>query len=116
MAQVDANLVLGGGKFHLAFSSCQALIENGWCVMFARTSDLVQKLQVAPRELRRNGNQSARSVPSPDSRRPRLNQQDQVEASDLIELISVKGTGLPASQATNKATGLVSLRDNQPET
>ena len=28
-----------------------ALIENGWRVLFARTTDLVQKLQVARREL-----------------------------------------------------------------
>jgi DNA replication protein DnaC len=27
------------------------LIENGWRVLFTRTSDLVQKLQVARREL-----------------------------------------------------------------
>ena len=28
-----------------------ALVENGWRVMFARTTDLVQRLQVARREL-----------------------------------------------------------------
>src|SRR6201746_2578927 len=50
-----ANLLLiggpGGGKTHLASAIGLALVENGWRVLFARTSDLVQKLQVARREL-----------------------------------------------------------------
>ena len=50
-----ANLLLfgppGGGKSHLAAALGLALIENGWRVLFARTTDLVQKLQVARREL-----------------------------------------------------------------
>ena len=50
-----ANLILiggpGGGKSHLSSAIGLALIENGWRVLFARTSDLVQKLQVARREL-----------------------------------------------------------------
>jgi DNA replication protein DnaC len=50
-----ANLILfgppGGGKSHLAAAIGLALIEKGWRVLFARTSDLVQKLQVARREL-----------------------------------------------------------------
>ncbi|WP_303758601.1 IS21-like element helper ATPase IstB [Sphingobium yanoikuyae] len=50
-----ANLILfgppGGGKTHLAAAIGLALIENGWRVLFTRTSDLVQKLQVARREL-----------------------------------------------------------------
>ena len=50
-----ANVILvggpGGGKSHLASAIGLALIENGWRVLFARTSDLVQKLQVARREL-----------------------------------------------------------------
>ncbi|SIR56791.1 IS21-like element helper ATPase IstB [Bosea sp. TND4EK4] len=50
-----ANLILlggpGGGKSHLASAIGLALIENGWRVLFTRTSDLVQKLQVARREL-----------------------------------------------------------------
>ena len=45
-----ANLILiggpGGGKTHLASAIGLALVENGWRVLFARTSDLVQKLQV----------------------------------------------------------------------
>ena len=50
-----ANVILvggpGGGKSHLASAIGLALIENGWRVLFTRTSDLVQKLQVARREL-----------------------------------------------------------------
>ncbi len=48
-----ANLILfgppGGGKSHLAAAIGLALIENGWRVLFTRTSDLVQKLQLARR-------------------------------------------------------------------
>ncbi|KAF2991456.1 Insertion sequence putative ATP-binding protein [Methylocystis sp. MJC1] len=50
-----ANLLLfgppGAGKSHLAAALGLALIENGWRVLFARTTDLVQKLQVARRDL-----------------------------------------------------------------
>src|SRR5450756_2789028 len=50
-----ANLLLiggpGGGKTHLASAIGLALVENGFRVLFARTSDLVQRLQVARREL-----------------------------------------------------------------
>ena len=50
-----ANLLLfgppGGGKSHLASAIGLALIENGWRVLFTRTTDLVQKLQLARREL-----------------------------------------------------------------
>jgi DNA replication protein DnaC len=50
-----ANLLLfgppGGGKSHLASAIGYALIENGRRVLFARTTDLVQRLQVARREL-----------------------------------------------------------------
>ena len=46
-----ANLLLiggpGGGKTHLASAIGLALVENGFRVLFARTSDLVQRLQVA---------------------------------------------------------------------
>jgi len=38
-------------KGHLAAAIGLALIENGWRVHFTRTTDLVQKLQVARREL-----------------------------------------------------------------
>ncbi len=50
-----ANLILfgppGGGKSHLAAAIGLALVENGWRVLFTRTSELVQKLQLARRDL-----------------------------------------------------------------
>ena len=50
-----ANLILfgppGGGKSHLSAALGLALIENGWRVLFTRTTDLVQKLQIARSEL-----------------------------------------------------------------
>jgi DNA replication protein DnaC len=50
-----ANLLMfgppGGGKSHLAAALSLALVENGWRVLFARTTDLVQKLQTARRDL-----------------------------------------------------------------
>ena len=53
--EAGANLILfgppGGGKTHLAAAIGLGLIENGWRVLFTRTTDLVQKLQVARREL-----------------------------------------------------------------
>ena len=54
-----ANLLMfgppGGGKSHLAAAIGLALVENGWKVLFTRTTDLVQKLQVARRELALEG-------------------------------------------------------------
>ncbi|GAN55361.1 IS21-like element helper ATPase IstB [Tanticharoenia sakaeratensis] len=51
----SANLIMfgppGGGKSHLAAAIGLALVERGWRVLFVRTSDLVQKLQIARREL-----------------------------------------------------------------
>ena len=51
-----ANLLLfgppGGGKSHLASAIGLALIENGYRVLFTRTTDLVQKLQQARRDNR----------------------------------------------------------------
>jgi DNA replication protein DnaC len=50
-----ANVLLfgppGGGKSHLAAALGFALVENGWRVLFTRTTDLVQRLQLARREL-----------------------------------------------------------------
>jgi DNA replication protein DnaC len=50
-----ANLLLfgppGAGKSHLSAAIGLALVENGWRVLFARTTDLVQRLQLARREL-----------------------------------------------------------------
>ena len=49
-----ANLLLfgppGGGKSHLASAIGLALVEKGWRVLFVRTSELVQRLQLARRE------------------------------------------------------------------
>src|SRR3546814_17660102 len=49
------NLILcgppGGGKSHLAAAIGLKLVQNGWRVLFTRTSELVQKLQLARREL-----------------------------------------------------------------
>jgi DNA replication protein DnaC len=49
-----ANLLLfgppGAGKSHLAAAIGLALVEHGWRVLFMRTSDLVQRLQIARRE------------------------------------------------------------------
>jgi len=41
----------GGGKSHLAAALGLALVENGWRVFFARTTDLVQRLQSARKDL-----------------------------------------------------------------
>jgi DNA replication protein DnaC len=41
----------GTGKSHLAAALGLALIENGWRILFTRTTDLVQKLQAARRDL-----------------------------------------------------------------
>jgi len=50
-----SNLLLfgppGGGKSHLAAALGLALIENGHRVLFTRTTDLVQRLQTARRDL-----------------------------------------------------------------
>jgi DNA replication protein DnaC len=53
--QQGANIMLfgppGTGKSHLGAAIGLALVENGWRVLFMRTTDLVQRLQVARREL-----------------------------------------------------------------
>ena len=50
-----ANVLLlgppGGGKSHLPSAIGLAWLEKGWRVLFARTSDLAQRLQLARREL-----------------------------------------------------------------
>src|SRR5437016_3379971 len=90
-----ANLLLfgppGGGKSHLASAIGLALIENGWKVLFTRTSDLVQKLQVARREL---------ALEAAINRLDRFHllilddlayvSKDQAETSVLFELISAR--------------------------
>jgi len=53
--QKGANMLLfgppGGGKSHLSAALGLALVENGWRVLFTRATDLVQRLQVARRDL-----------------------------------------------------------------
>jgi DNA replication protein DnaC len=53
--KTGANLLLfgppGGGKTHLGAAIGLALVEDGWRVLFVRTTDLVQRLQVARRDL-----------------------------------------------------------------
>ena len=50
-----ANLLVFGppgvGKSHICAALGLALVENGYRVLFTRTTDLVQKLQIARREL-----------------------------------------------------------------
>jgi DNA replication protein DnaC len=88
-----ANLIMfgppGGGKSHLAAAIGLALVEHGWRVLFTRTSEIVQKLQVARREL---------SLESAINRLDRYHllilddlayvAKDQAETSVLFELIS----------------------------
>ena len=81
----------GGGKTHLASAIGLALVENGFRVLFARTSDLVQRLQVARREL---------ALEAAINRLDRFHllilddlayvSKDQAETSVLFELISAR--------------------------
>jgi len=90
-----ANLILigppGGGKSHLSSAIGLSLLEKGWRVLFARTSDLVQRLQVARREL---------ALEAAINRLDRFDllilddlayvTKDQAETSVLFELISAR--------------------------
>ena len=90
-----ANLLLfgppGGGKSHLASAIGLALIENGYRVLFTRTTDLVQKLQQARRHL---------ALESAIARLDKFHllilddlayvTKDQAETSVLFELISAR--------------------------
>jgi DNA replication protein DnaC len=81
----------GGGKSHLAAAIGLALVEGGRKVLFTRTTDLVQKLQVARREL---------SLEAAIGRLDRFDllilddlayvTKDQAETSVLFELISAR--------------------------
>ena len=88
-----ANLLLfgppGSGKTHLISALGHALIDRGFRVLFTRTSDLVQRLQAARRDLR---------LPAELTRLDRFDllvlddisyvRRDQVETSVLFELIA----------------------------
>ena len=88
-----ANLLLfgppGAGKPHLICAIGHALIDRGWRVLFTRTGELVQKLQVARRDLR---------LPAELAKLDRFDllilddvsyvRKDQAETSVLFELIA----------------------------
>jgi DNA replication protein DnaC len=67
-----ANILLfgppGGGKSHLSAALGLALVENGRRVLFARTTDLVQRLQVARRETRSKPPSPSSTATSADPR------------------------------------------------
>ena len=81
----------GVGKSHLASAIGLALVENGYRVLFTRTTDLVQRMQVARREL---------ALEALLARLDRYHllilddiayvQKDQAETSVLFELISAR--------------------------
>ncbi len=79
----------GTGKTHLISAIGHALLDHGWRVYFARTSDLVQRLQAARRDLR---------LPTELAKLDRFDllvlddfsyvRRDQAETSALFELIA----------------------------
>jgi DNA replication protein DnaC len=81
----------GGGKSHLAAALGFALVEAGWRVRFTRTTDLVQRLQLARRDL---------ALEAAIARLDRFHllslddlayvTKDQAETSVLFELISAR--------------------------
>src|SRR5258706_5219343 len=80
-----------GGKSHLSAALGLALVENGWRVLFTRTTDLVQQPQVARRDL---------TLESPITKLDRSTllilddlayvPKDQAETSVLFELIAAR--------------------------
>ncbi len=81
----------GAGKSHLASAIGLALVENGYRVLFTKTTDLVQRMQVARREL---------ALEALLARLDRFNllilddlayvRKDQAETGVLFELISAR--------------------------
>ena len=114
-----ANLILlggpGGGKSQLSSAIGLALVENGCRMMFTRPSDLVQRLQIARREL---ALEAAMTLAAAD----RLVHHDTIFEMNVesyrrraaIER-KQKGAGRPASYATIKSVGPLSASDNHVE-
>jgi DNA replication protein DnaC len=141
-----ANLILfgppGGGKSHLCSAIGLALVEKGWRVLLTKTSDLVQKLQIARREFvlistryeRRSllitANQPfgewGKIFPDPAMTLAAVDRL--VHHATIFEMNvesyrrrvaadrKQQGAGRPPKQATIKNIESVSLRDNQTPT
>ena len=80
----------GAGKSHLAAAIGLALIENGYRVLFTRTTDLTQRLQMARRDLALES-----ATAKPDKYHLLILDfayatKDQAETSVLFELISAR--------------------------
>lgn len=77
--KTGANLLLfgppGGGKTHLGAAIGLALVEDGWRVLFARTTDLVQRLQVARLTGAGVRDRQTRPLRPPDPRRHHICEQ-----------------------------------------
>lgn len=81
----------GTGKTHLAAALGRALVEHGYRILFARTTDIVQRLQTARQEL---------SLPAALEKLDKFDllilddlsyvEKDQAETSVLFELISTR--------------------------
>ena len=94
----------GAGKSHLACALGHALVDRGWRVLFVGTSELVQRLQAARRDLR---------LPAELAKLDRFDllilddlsyvRRDQAETSVLFELIAEryerKSIAITANQA-----------------
>src|SRR4029077_15331936 len=105
-----ANLLLfgppGGGKSRLAAGLGFALVENGWRVLFTRTTDLVQRLQIARRELALEA-----AIAKLDKFHLLILDdiayvtKDQAETSVLFELISARSERRPPLITANQPFG-----------
>src|SRR3546814_16521238 len=92
----------GTGKTHAVADSGHALIDTGRRVLFCSTTDMVQKLQSARREL---------SLPAMLDKLDKFDlivlddlsyvRKDQVETSALFELIALRSERTPLAHTTN---------------